>query len=66
MLESSKGIFDDMHNLTEISDKISQSIQEIDFGITSFEKLVSDVGVMASNSEKEVEELNKEIEKFKV
>lgn len=55
-----------MHNLTEISDKISQSIQEIDFDITSFEKLVSDVGVMASNSEKEVEELNKEIEKFKV
>lgn len=66
MLESSKEIFSDMHNLTEISDKISQSIQEIDFDITSFEKLVSDVGVMASNSEKEVEELNKEIEKFKV
>ncbi len=66
MLKTSQGILSDMQSLTAISNKIGSSIQEINSDINSFEELVQSVETMATNTQLQINELNKEIGKFKV
>ena len=66
MLKNSLAIQDEMKKLTEISSSISDDIQNIALGITEFEENIASVGEMAEDSKQKVEDLKKEIDKFKV